>query len=233
MPTNNAATAAASPSEASATPVRDHSDVSLLVRDMAQADRQRQAGLAAYKLPTITPLSSFADYAAAAAKRYELATTLSATHRELQETVTAISRGFAANRDSETDRQAKDLLAGKPEEAFDGFEELNSQRARLHQRAKAYNRAVAMQDEIIAGIRSDRSIDAAEVMSEAHRDAVAGIADAIARLREACHREQAARTAVVAGGYDDRLPHMGLMSHLLGPVGQLDAAESRAREYLR
>lgn len=207
-------------------------EASIMERAIGEAERARSTRHAAYDLPTITPLAEFADYQSARTKRAELATAASAIGAELAATQTAIARGFAALREDETTRQARDLIAGRSSEAFQGFEELRVRVARLTQQSVAYGEAVRMQDEIVATIRSERSIDAAEAMQGAHKSAVAAIAEAIAQLRVAFDREEAARLAVKRAGYDARLPSF-VQYGLLGTGSQLDRIEEQARHYGR
>jgi len=204
----------------------------LFLRSMARAARATIGRWATYRLPTVTPLANFADYAAAAEKRRLLAVDRTASEKELNKAVTAITRGMAARQDDETDRHAQAILDGRAAEAFEGFEELKSQVARLSQRVKAYAKALRMQDETVATIRSERSIDAAETMAPAHRDAVTAIAVAIAQLREAFDKEEAARTLVTNAGYDARLPSFA-PGNSMRVGGPLDEIERRAREYVR
>lgn len=211
---------------------RDDVYQSHLVRSWERMARDQKTRWATYGLPAITPLTSFADFAAAATKRRDLAVARTACEKDLRKAVTAIARGMAGRNDDETERQARDILDGRPEEAFEGFEELRSQVARLTQRVKSYGQAIRMQDEAVATIRSERSIDAAEAMASAHRAAVAAIADAITQLREAFDREDAARTLVTDAGYDARLPVFAA-GPLMRPGNQLDNIERQAREYIR
>lgn len=215
-----------------ATAIHEDTDEPLFVRAMARAAHDTKTRWETYGLPTVTPLAQFADYAEAAKKRRELAIERTAVGKELEETITAITRGMVARNDDETDRQARAILAGQLEEAFEGFEELRGKQARLTERLKSYAKAVAMQDEVVATIRSERSIDAAEVMAQAHRAAVVAIGDAIAQLREAFDREEAARTRVTQAGYDARLPVFA-PGNAMRPGGQLDEIQRRAREYAR
>jgi hypothetical protein len=205
---------------------------SLMERAMARAARDIKTRWSSYDLPTVTPLSSFADFSAAAAKRREVAIERSACEKELSKAVTAIARGMAARRDEETDRQARDILDGRPEEAFVGFEELRTQVARLTQRQKAYCEALRIQDEHLATIRSERSIDAAASMSAVHRDAAGAIAEAVSQLRIALDREEAIRVSVTQAGYDARLPNFA-MPNLFGNNGRFDELERLTREYAR
>ena len=69
---------------------------SLMERAMARAARDIKTRWSSYDLPTVTPLSSFADFSAAAAKRREVAIERSACEKELSKAVTAIARGMAA-----------------------------------------------------------------------------------------------------------------------------------------
>lgn len=201
-------------------------------RSRVSRAQELRARWATYRLPVVTPLPSFADFAAAAKKRADLAIERSVCEKDLSKAVTAISRGMAARRDEETDRQAIEILAGRTDEAFEGFEDLKAQVARLTQRGKAYAKALNMQDEVVATIRSERSIDASEAMASSHRDAVSAIADAIGQLRTAFDREDACRTLVREAGYDDRLPNFA-PGAVLRPGAALDELERRAREYLQ
>lgn len=204
----------------------------LYLRAMARSARDTSTRWATYRLPTITPLASFSDYATEAAKRHDLAVDRTKHEKELTKAITAIARGMAARQDDETTRQADAILEGRPDEAFEGFEELKSQVARLTQKVKAYSQAVTRQDEVVATIRSDRSLDAAEMMAPAHQAAVLAIADAIASLREAFDREEAARASVTQAGYDARLPSFACAG-IFGQNGRLDDVELRARDYVR
>lgn len=233
--TEQTTTTAASTSHHAATEAalqREIDGAPLFVRALMRTDRDKRTRWAAYGLPPVPPLTSFPDYTAAADKRRDIALARTASEKELRKAITAISRGMAALRDDETDRQARDIIAGRSEEAFEGFEELKAQVARLTQRVKAYNEALRMQDEAVATIRSERSIDAAEVVAPAHREAVAGIADAIAQLRTALDREEAARAVATQAGYDGRLPNFAVHG-IFGQSSQLDDTERRAREYVR
>jgi hypothetical protein len=210
---------------------QDDPEEPLFVRSMRRVARETVARWATYRLPNVTPLASFADYAAAANKRREIAIERSANEKELSATVTAITRGFVAREEDETERHAQAILDGRANEAFEGFEELKSQQARLTRQLKAYVVAIRTQDEAIAAIRSERSIDAAETMVPAHRDAVTAIASAIRQLREAFDREEATRTLVTNAGYDSRLPSFGSGAIMQG--GHLEDIERRAHEYIR
>lgn len=221
------------PAETAGTSIeREDANEPLFLRSMTRMAKETLARWATYRLPNVTPLASFADYAAAAKKRADIAIARSEHEKELSKAITAITRGFAARQDDETERHAQAILAGRGNEAFEGFEELKSQQARLSQHVKAYASALRGQDEIVATIRSERSIDAAETMSPAHHEAVTAIATAIAQLREAFDREEAARTLVTNAGYDARLPSFA-SGTTMRPGGQLDEIERRAREYVR
>lgn len=230
--TEHTATTAGSTSATEASLQREIDGAPLFVRALMRADPDKKKRWAAYGLPPLPPLTSFPDYTVAAAKRRDIALARTASEEELRKAITAISRGMAALRDDETDQQARDIIAGRPEEAFDGFEELKAQVARLTQRVKAYNEALRMQDEAVATIRSERSIDAAEVLAPAHREAVAAVADAIAQLRTALDREEAMRAVATQEGYDGRLPNFAVHG-IFGLSSQLDDTERRAREYVR
>lgn len=213
----------------------EHHDDAFAVRvqaSMKKLDDERKARWETYDLPSVTPISTFADYAAAIAWRSSLAQARANDLLELSKATTAISRGFAARQDDETERKVQAVMAGRPNEAFDGFEELNGKVARLRDSTTIQSIAVSRQDETIATIRSERSIDAAEAMAPAHRDAVAAIVAAIAQLRVAFDREEAARSKVKDAGYDDRLTNFG-SGNLLRVGSQLNEIERRAVEYSR
>ncbi len=207
-------------------------DTPLFVRVIVNGARDTKTRWAAYDLPPVTPLDAFADYVEAATKRREIALENSKCVKDLDKAVTAIARGFAAIRDEETSRQADDILAGRKEEAFQGFEELRAQQARLTQRLKAYGEALRRQDEVVAAIKSERSIDAAEIMAPTHRDAVKAISDALVQLRLALDREEAVRAAVVDEGYDARLPSFSC-GGIFGLNGRLEELDRLSREYVR
>jgi len=211
---------------------REMDDAPILARALMRTDRDKKVRWAAYGLPPVPPLTSFADYTAAADKRRDLALARTASEKDLRQAVTAIARGMAALRDDDTERQAQDILAGRPEEAFEGFEELKAQVARLTQRVKAYAHALRMQDEVVATIRSERSIDAADLIAPVHHESVAEIADAIAQLRNAFDREEAVRAVATQAGYDNRLPSFAEYGIFNGS-SQLNDTERRAREYVR
>lgn len=207
-------------------------DAPLFLKAILRDNDRKAARWATYQLPALTPLASFADYADASAKRRKIALERTAIEKELNKAVTSIAVGMAGRQDDETERQASAILDGRPDEAFEGFEELNSQVARLRQQLKGYAQALRLQDEVVAGIKSERSIDAAASMESAHRDAVRSIAVAIGQLREAFDREEACRTIVAQAGYDDRLPQIA-PGRLFRPGEQLDDIERRASEYAR
>ncbi|WP_156359846.1 hypothetical protein [Sphingomonas sp. Leaf10] len=205
-------------------------DSPILTRAIVREGQQMAARWATYQLPAITPLASFADYADASAKRRAIALERTDIEKELNKAVTSIAVGMAGRQDDETERQARAILEGRPHEAFEGFEELNSQVARLRQKLKGYAQALRRQDEVVADIKSERSIDAAAAMEAAHRDAVRSIAAAIGLLREAFDREEACRTLVTQAGYDDRLPNFAGGRLIRGNEMVADI-ERRATEY--
>ena len=209
----------------------EYADCAQASIDRARAERRQR--WASYNLPAVTPLASFADYTAAAEKRRHLALDRTADAEELERANTAFARGMAARHDDETERQVQAVMAGRPDEAFEGFEELRAQITRLRQNVKVKAIAVGRQDEVIATIRSERSIDANETMIPAHRDAVAAIVAAITQLREAFDREEAVRSHVRDAGYENRLPQFGPSDGILRPGGEFGIIEHRAREYLR
>ncbi|WP_156363608.1 hypothetical protein [Sphingomonas sp. Leaf357] len=202
------------------------------LRALKRGERETLLRWSKYRLPNVTPLASFADYAAAAEKRADIARARSVSETELRKAVTEIARGIAARQEDQTAKQAQAILDGRANEAFEGFEELKSQQARLSQQLKVYGVALRTQEGVVAEIRSERSIDAADAMRPAHQAAVADIAVAVAQLREAFDREEAARTLVTKAGYDARLPSFS-PGTAMRQGGQLDEIERRAREYTR
>lgn len=205
-------------------------DTPIFVRAIVQEGQRTAARWARYDLPAVTPLTSFPDFAEASAKRAKIAVKRTEVFNELNAAITAYSAGWSTHQDEQTERQANAILNERSDEAFEGLDELNARIAKLRQKLAGYVRALQIQDEVVASIKSERSIDAAAAMEAAHRDAVRSIATAIAMLREAFDREEACRTQVVQGGYDGRLPSFAAGRILRGNE-EVHDIERRAIEY--
>jgi molecular chaperone GrpE (heat shock protein) len=212
--------------------VEQDTDPHPFVRKEETRLREQAARWAKYDLPVIQPLATLSEYAEANQKRVDLVAEISAIEQELRTAVNERNHGLALERESRIDRQVSDILAGRADNAFNTFEELNAKISRLSQRLAAYDRAWRTQMEVVTAIRSECSIDAVEAVKPAHRGAVGNIVKAIDQLRVALDRETAIRHVLSDAGYDVRLPSFGLYQ-TFGPDSPLSDTDRRAREYTR
>lgn len=179
----------------------------------------------------VRPLSEDGEFAKASAKYRRIRERSTELAIELREIETQIARQFVDQNKigDETDMHARRIVdedlgdVGKP---FPEFEALAQRAARLRAHLAAYGKARAMQRATLDEIKSERSIDAAEILRSEHRAAVGGIAAAIASLRSAIENETRIRDQLISAGYDARLPTFNpgidLRPAPASPIGNLE-----------
>jgi len=170
----------------------------------------------------LVPLQEHQDYAKLAADHLRIGTQRAQLEKELRETVTALARGMAAYNKQNIDKQVQAIIDGVEDRAAHGFEEMKARQVRLEDEVRRYGRAQVKVRTEMEVLRSERSIDAADAVRQAHRAICGMISDACAALQKSLRDHARLQDIVTDAGYDHRLPE-------LKGISDLAELESRAR----
>lgn len=154
----------------------------------------------------LKPIIKNADYARESEKLTRLRREAADRESRLRATETEIHRILTSTEGD--DEAAVALLRDGNVPEIVGVETLTARAADLRRELVAYRKAMTIQKGVMAQLRAELSVTAAEVVAPAHRAAGMKALAAMAALREALAEEKGIRADMVSSGFDDRLPSL-------------------------